>query len=119
MFTLEHIHDIHDRFGKADTLSHYLQALKATGVETYDSFITDGHSEYFGKDGSQLVSAPTHEKLTIAETSNREDFLKLLNLLTQQNISYLEMSKGLAESGIEKWTFDTSKMTLTYYDKGG
>ena len=29
------------------------------------------------------------------------------------------MSKGLADSGIEKWTFDTNKMTITYYDKGG
>ena len=29
------------------------------------------------------------------------------------------MSKGLAESGIEKWTVDTSRMTMTFYDKAG
>ncbi len=29
------------------------------------------------------------------------------------------MSKGLAESGIEKWTVDTNRMTLTFYDKAG
>lgn len=29
------------------------------------------------------------------------------------------MSKGLAESGIEKWTVDTSKMTMIFYDKTG
>jgi uncharacterized protein YbcV (DUF1398 family) len=33
--------------------------------------------------------------------------------------SYLEMSKGLAESGIEKWTVDTNRMTMTFYDKAG
>lgn len=26
------------------------------------------------------------------------------------------MSKGLAESGIEKWSFDTIEMTITYFD---
>jgi uncharacterized protein YbcV (DUF1398 family) len=29
------------------------------------------------------------------------------------------MSRGLALSGIEKWTFDTNKKTIAYYDKGG
>jgi uncharacterized protein YbcV (DUF1398 family) len=27
------------------------------------------------------------------------------------------MSSGLAQSGIEKWTVDTSRMTMTFYDK--
>ena len=29
------------------------------------------------------------------------------------------MSRGLAQSSVEKWTFDTNKMTMTYYDRGG
>jgi uncharacterized protein YbcV (DUF1398 family) len=29
------------------------------------------------------------------------------------------MSKGLADSGVEKWTVDTKAMTLTYVDKKG
>jgi uncharacterized protein YbcV (DUF1398 family) len=29
------------------------------------------------------------------------------------------MSKGLADSGIEKWTMDTTALTVTYYDKAG
>jgi uncharacterized protein YbcV (DUF1398 family) len=33
------------------------------------------------------------------------------------NYYYLEMSKGLADSGIEKWTVDTKNMTMTFYDK--
>ncbi|MBV9617346.1 MAG: DUF1398 family protein [Ktedonobacteraceae bacterium] len=32
---------------------------------------------------------------------------------------YLEMSKGLAGSGVEKWTVDTNTMTFTCYDKQG
>ena len=119
MFTLDQINRIHDHLGNAETLSQYLKALKNIGVDKYDSFITDGHSEYFGRGGHTVVSPPVHEKLTIAETSNRESFLKHLDLHNQGKTNYLEMSTGLADSGIEKWTFDTNKMTIAYYDKGG
>ena len=119
MFTLDQINDIHKRLGKQTTLPEYLQALKAIGVDKYDSFITDGHSEYFGKDNQKVVSPPVHKKLTIANTSNREGLLKHLSLHNQGKTDYLEMSQGLADSGTEKWSFDTSKMTITYYDKEG
>ena len=48
MFTLDQINEIHKRFGKQATLPEYLQELKAVGVDTCDSFIIEGHSEYFG-----------------------------------------------------------------------
>src|SRR5215472_6810592 len=65
MFTLEQINEIHDRLGNAETLTQYLQALKAIGVETCDSFIADGHSEYFGKNDQKVVSPLAHETLTV------------------------------------------------------
>ena len=119
MFTLEQINDIHDRLGNAETLFQYLEALKNIGVDKYDSFITDGHSEYFGSGSHKVVSPPVHEKLSIAETSDRESFLQHLDLHNQGKTNYLEMSKGLADSGIEKWAFDTNKMTIAYYDQNG
>lgn len=119
MFTLDQINEIHERLGKQATLPEYLLALKAIGVDKYDSFITDGHSEYFGKDNQKIVSLPVHKKLIIANTSNREDLLKHLSLHNQGKTDYLEMSRGLADSGTERWSFDTSKMTITYSDKEG
>ena len=119
MFTLEQINDIHDRLGNAETLFQYLEALKNIGVDQYDSFIADGHSEYFGSGGHKVVSPPVHEKLSIADTSDRESFLQHLDLHNQGKTNYLEMSKGLADSGIEKWAFDTNKMTIAYYDQNG
>jgi uncharacterized protein YbcV (DUF1398 family) len=117
MFTLEQINRVHDQLGKATTLPQYLRALKAIGVDKCDSFVTDGHSEYSGKEGHKVISSPEHEELKIAAISNREAFIKHLNLHSQRKTSYLEMSRGLADSGIEKWRFDTNKMTMTYYDK--
>jgi uncharacterized protein YbcV (DUF1398 family) len=29
------------------------------------------------------------------------------------------MSEGVAESGVEKWTVDTNRMTMIYYDRAG
>jgi hypothetical protein len=34
-------------------------------------------------------------------------------------MTYLEMSTGLAQSEIEKWTVDTGGMTVTFYPKAG
>lgn len=119
MFTLEQINAIHDQLGSAESLAQYIKALNALGVESYDSYIRDGHSEYFGKSGHTAISPAAHELLAIADTSDREQFLKHLDLHNQGKTSYMEMSKGLADSGIEKWTVDTTNMTMTFYDTSG
>jgi uncharacterized protein YbcV (DUF1398 family) len=119
MFTIEQINDLHARLGSARTLPEYLRALKELGVEQYDSYLADGHSEYFGKGGHRVVSPPVHEVLPVAEAGQRETFLQHLRRHERRESTYLEMSRGLAESGIEKWTFDTGRMTMTYYDKAG
>jgi len=58
MFTIEEINDVHDRLGSARTFTEYVLALKALGVERADSYLFDGHSEYFGR-GSHKVISPT------------------------------------------------------------
>jgi uncharacterized protein YbcV (DUF1398 family) len=119
MFTLEQITEIHDRSGNRDTLGVYLHALRDIGVKTYDSYITDGHSEYFGVDGQQLVGPAFHETFAIAETCDKERFLQYMKQVEQGGVGYVEMSKALADHGVEKWTFDTEKLTITYFDKAG
>ena len=58
MFTIEQINAIHDRLGSAKTLAEYVRGLKALGVERYDSYLADGHSEYCGQGGQTVVSPP-------------------------------------------------------------
>jgi uncharacterized protein YbcV (DUF1398 family) len=119
VFTIEQINELHDRLGSTKTFAEYAQALKAIGVERSDSYLSDGHSEYFGQHGHKIVSPPVHEVLLVAETSQREAFLEHLARHERRETTYLEMSRGLAESGIEKWTVDSSRMTMTFYDKAG
>jgi uncharacterized protein YbcV (DUF1398 family) len=119
MFTSEQIHDIHDRLGTMEQFPDYVRALNAIGVERYDSYLSDGHSEYFAEDGRSVVSAAVHEVLPVSDASDREKVVEYLRLHELGKTSYLEMSKGLADSGVEKWTIDTKAMTLIYVDKQG
>lgn len=119
MFTMQQIEGLHARFGSAKTLVDYVRALKALGVEHYDSYLADGHSEYFGKDGYTLISRSVHEVLVVADVAQREAFLEHLRRHELGQSNYLEMSKGLAQSGVEKWTVDTAGMTMTFSDKTG
>ncbi|GAA3241550.1 hypothetical protein GCM10010532_082680 [Dactylosporangium siamense] len=97
----------------------YLRALRDIGVETYDSYVTDGHSEYFGADGQRLVGPAFHETFAIAETCDKEQFLQYMQRVEQGGVGYVEMSKAMADHGVEKWTFDTQRLTITYFDSAG
>lgn len=77
IFAIEQINDLHARLGSAKTLPEHVRALKALGVERYDSYLADGHSEYFGG-GHKVVSPPEHEVFAVAETGQRETFLQHL-----------------------------------------
>jgi uncharacterized protein YbcV (DUF1398 family) len=119
MFTIEQIDDLHTRLGNARTFPEYVRALKALGVERYDSYLDDGHSEYFGQSCHRVISPSVHEVFPVAEIGQREMFLQHLRSHERRQTTYLEMSRGLAQSGIEKWTVDTGGMTMTFYDRCG
>ncbi len=119
MFTLDRLNEIHDRLGTQESFPQYVQALKTSGVERYDSYLADGHTEFFGKDGHKVVSPSVHDTLPISDVSDGKKAQEHLDLHNQGKTGYLEMSKGLADSGVEKWTVDTNNMTIAFYDKQG
>jgi uncharacterized protein YbcV (DUF1398 family) len=119
VFTVEQIEEIHGRLGSAETLSDYVRELAALGIERYDSFVSDGHSEYLGRDGHRVITDAVHDELAVAERSDRDQFLDHLRRHDQGMSSYLEMSTGLADSGVERWTVDSQAMTMTFYDRSG
>src|SRR5262249_5206834 len=111
MFTIEQVNGLHARLGSAKTVSEYVQALTALGVGRADTYLADGHSEYFAQ-GGHNVFKPEHDVLPVAETGQREAFLPHLRQHEHGQTTYLEMSRGLAQCGIEKWTVDTGRMTI-------
>ena len=113
MFTIEQINDIHERLGTMKDFLSYVTALKLLGVQKYDSYLIDGHSEFFGAQGYCVGSAPIHEILVVAEISDKESFIKHLSLHEKRETDYITMCRGLAESGIEKWVVDTRALTIS------
>ena len=66
MFTLEQLNEIHEHLGTIEGFSQYIRELRALGVEKYDSYLANGHSEFFGKDGHKVVSPSVHDALPIS-----------------------------------------------------
>ena len=66
---------------------------------------------------ARVTSHAVHDLLTVADDSDRDGLLDHLRLHERGDTSYLEMSKGMADSGIERWTVDTDAMTMTFYDR--
>ena len=119
VFTMDQIDDLHARLGHADSLGDYLRGLAALRVVRFDSFVSDGHSEFFSTDGRRVVSPAHHEPFAVAAASDRDSFLEHLRRHGEGETSYDEMSRGLAECGVEKWVADTAAMTMTYLDRAG
>jgi uncharacterized protein YbcV (DUF1398 family) len=119
MFTIEQIEELHERLGHKQTLPDYIKSLAALGVVRYDSFVCDGHSEYFGAEARRVVSPPVHDVLCVADESDREAFLDHLRRHERDETSYLEMSRGMADSGVDRWTVDTAAMTMTFHSRSG
>jgi uncharacterized protein YbcV (DUF1398 family) len=119
MFTVQQVDEIHERLGSASTLRAYLEALREIGVVASDSYLTDGHTVHRGVDGYEVSTAPAHEVFEIAATSDKQALVEQLRQHETGATSYVEMSRGLAAAGVEKWTFDTASLTITYYDRAG
>ena len=119
MFTIEQINDLHERLGSAKAFPEYVRALKALGIERCDSYLFDGHSEYLGQGGHRVVRHRSTRCLPSWKPVNARRSLSTCAVTSRARRRYLEMSMGLAQSGIEKWTVDTGRMTITFYDKAG
>ena len=95
MGTIEQIDDLHARLGSAKTLPEYVRALMTLGVERYDSYLADGHSEYFGRGGHRVVSPPMHEVLPVAQTGQRESCLLRLRVASSLSRTCMKKKRDL------------------------
>ena len=119
MFTIEQIKSAHSKVKSGADFPKYVQDLISLGVISYDTYVTDGHAEYFGKDGFQIASDAKYSVLHVAERSDSQTFINRLKIHQQGQTDYLTFCNDSANNGVEKWVVDTQKMTCTYYDKSG
>jgi len=117
MFTLEEIKAAHAKVKSGADFPNYIQDLIGLGVTFYETFVSDGHTEYYGTKDYRVMAPPVYTMLDIALESNCIDFKKDLKAHQQGQTDYLTFCRDCARSGIAKWTMDMQKRTCTYYDQ--
>lgn len=119
MFTVEQIENAHDKVKTGADFPDYIQEIKKMGVKSFETWVKDSHTEYFGENGFTTTSEPQYEDLTIANDSDKEKFTQQLKSHQRGEIDYMKFCRDCAETGIEKWWVDIDKFICTYYDKAG
>ncbi len=119
MFTIVQIKAAHSKVKSGKDFPNYIKDLKKLGVTNYETFVSDGLTNYYGEHDYKATSPAWYDALTIAETANTLRFKT--DLLAHQNgkTDYTTFCKDTSNAGIEKWIVCMQKMTCTYYDKAG
>lgn len=119
MFTVEEIKAAHSKVKSGADFPKYIQGIKRLGVDAFETWVIDSHTEYFGKDGFRTKSKPMYESLKIADKSDKGEFINFLKIHQQGKTDYETFCGHCAKTGIEKWFASLEEMTCTYYDKAG
>lgn len=119
MFTLEQIKTAHSKVKSGADFPAYIKEIKQLGVTYYETFVSDGHTDFFGLSDYKTSLTAKYDALKIAETSNAQQFKLDLVAHQQGKTNYQTFCNDCAKSGIQKWAVCTNKMTCTYYDKAG
>lgn len=104
-------------------INYFVESVNLTWlsdhVTDYESFVIDGHTNYYGKDGYRATVPAKYELLNIARQCNDEQFKADLKDHEHGKDNYLAFIKINAYLGITKWEVCMQKMACTYYDKEG
>lgn len=119
MFTIEAIKAAHAKVKSGADFPSYIQDLITLGVTSYDTYVADGHTDYYGAQDFTISSMPLYDKLTIATESNPEVFAADLKAHQQGKTNYPNFCNDSAKNGVEKWVVNMEKMTCAYYDLQG
>lgn len=119
MFTLDQIGEAHSKVKSGADFPRYIQDLIKLGVIHYSTFVSDGHTIYFGEKNARIESPPKYDSHKIAAKGNAGDLAHHLKIHQAGETDYPTFCSQAADDGVEKWTVDTNKMTCTYYDKSG
>lgn len=117
MFTVNEIHQAHAKVKSGADFPTYIQELKKLGVISFETWIKDSHTLYFGKNGYSVQSTAQYPDLYIEENCTKEPFIQYLKLHQQGKTDYFAFCNNCAETGIEKWIVSLETLTCTYYDK--
>ena len=71
MFSIEQIRAAHSKVKSGADFPAYIKAIKAMGVTHYETFVADGHTEYYGENDFKAVAPGKYEPIFVFDTCNR------------------------------------------------
>ena len=119
MFTVKQIKDAHAKVKSGADFPQYMQDLIALGVISFETFVYDNHTNYYGANDFKTSSEGFLETLTISDQINILQFQTDLKAHQQGKTDYMTFLNDCAKLGVEKWIVVMDKMTCSYYDKNG
>ena len=78
MFTLEQIKGAHSKVKSGADFPAYIQEIKKLGVTFYETFVVDGHTDYYGEKDYKISTVAKYNPLSVSDKSNINDFRGLL-----------------------------------------
>lgn len=119
MFTVEQIENAHSKVQSGADFPNYIKEIEELGVKSFETWVKDSHTEYFGDNGYTTKSKAKYADLTIENSVDEEKFIKQLKSHQKGETDYMKFCKDCAETGIEKWIVNLNNFTCVYYDKAG
>lgn len=119
MFTIEQIKAAHHKVKSGANFPTYIQDLKKLGVLYYETFVNDGHTDYYGGNNYKTSSPVMYETISIKNVSDADQFKASLKAHQQGSTNYPTFCNDCANSGVEKWEVSIPQLTCTYFDKEG
>lgn len=117
MFTIEQIEQAHEKVKSGADFPKYIQEIKEIGVTSFETWVKDSHTTYYGKNDYTTKSESKYDELTISENCNLDKFRVQIKAHQQGKTDYYTFCKDCAETGIEKWVVNLEAMTCIYFDK--
>jgi uncharacterized protein YbcV (DUF1398 family) len=117
MFTIEQIKEAHSKVKNGADFTNYIQDLIILGVKGYDTFVNDGHVQYYGVNNYSVTSDEKYDAIVIAASANKERFIEFLVMHQDGQTDYLTFCNHAGQCGIARWRVDIIEMTCTYFDQ--
>jgi uncharacterized protein YbcV (DUF1398 family) len=119
MFSIEQIKQAHSKVKSGADFPGYIQELRALGVMSYDNYVTDGTTKYFGANNFTIMGSAKYPAIEISPSGSESELALALAVHQAGGTDYLTFCKQAATFGVEKWTVDIGKMTCVYFDESG
>lgn len=116
MFSIEQIHEAYSKVKSGSDFPQFVQDLKLLSVTSYDNFVRDGSTKYYGTNNFVLDGEAKYPAMDISEVSSSGKLKHAISIHQQGQTDYPTFCRQAADAGVEMWTTHMIEMTVTYYD---